>query len=96
MRIGVTSLIFCSLFSFACLAQNSSSKSSNTIIDSVIKIKEDDDGKLILLNQNKKVLYLKNDQKNYDNILIEVSNSLKFNSPVKFKTDANLNVIEAK
>jgi hypothetical protein len=96
MRIGVTSLLFCSLFSFTCLAQNSSSKSSNIIIDSVIKIKEDDDGKLILLNQNKKVLYLKNDQKNYDNILIEVSNSLKFNSPVKFKTDANLNVIEAK
>ncbi len=96
MRIGVISLLFCSFFSFTCLAQSSSSKSSNTIIDSVVKIKEDDEGKLILLNQNKKVLYLKNDQKNYDNILIEVSNSLKFNSPVKFKTDANLNVIDVK
>lgn len=95
MRIGVLLLLSCCFFSFSSKAQSTASKSS-IIIDSVSKIKEDDEGKIVLLNQNKKVLYLKNDQKNYENLLSEISNSLQFKSSLKFKTDSNLNIIDAK
>lgn len=95
MHIGVLLLLSCSFFSFSSKAQSTASKSS-IIIDSVSKIKEDDEGKIVLLNQNKKVLYLKNDQKNYENLLSEISNSLQFKSSLKFKTDSNLNIIDAK
>lgn len=95
MRIGVFLLMICCLFSWPTIAQNAGSKTS-TIIDSVSKIKEDDEGKIVLLTQNKKVLYLKNDQKNYENLLSEISNSLQFKSSLKFKTDSNLNIIDAK
>lgn len=95
MRIGV--ILFLSIyFTISAFSQSNASNSGSTIIDTVTKIKEDDEGKLILLNQNKKVLYLKNEQKNYDILVNEISNSLKFNTPLKFKTDANLNIIDAK
>lgn len=95
MRIGVI-FILSIYFTISAFAQSTASNTGSTIIDTVTKIKEDDEGKLILLNQNKKVLYLKNEQKNYDILVNEISNSLKFNTPLKFKTDANLNIIDAK
>lgn len=95
MRFFLYSLLSICLCVQFTLAQNSPKKFVS-IIDSVNKVKEDDDGKLIILNSQKKVLYLKNDQKNFDDILNEISNSQKFNSTLKFKTDVNLNIIEAK
>lgn len=95
MKSFLYSLLGLCLCGALAFAQNSPKKFVS-IIDSVSKVKEDDDGKLIILSSQKKVLYLKNDQKNFEDILNEISNSQKFNSTLKFKTDVNLNIIEAK
>jgi hypothetical protein len=68
---------------------------SATFADSVMKIKEDDDGKLIVLKNAKQVLYLKYTVKNFDSVLSTLDNSLSFGSPVKITTDTKLNIIKA-
>ena len=65
------------------------------IADTVLKIKEDDDGKLIILAKSKPILYLKYKTKNYDSIYAFILNSQSFNSAIKITTDSQLNVIKA-
>ncbi|MBL7545170.1 MAG: hypothetical protein JNL11_15235 [Bdellovibrionaceae bacterium] len=63
--------------------------------DTVVKIKEDDDGKLIVLKNTTQVLYLKYTTTNFDSVLSTLNNSLTFSSTVKISTDGKLNVLKA-
>lgn len=63
--------------------------------DTVVKIKEDDEGKLIVLKKTSQVLYLKNTATNYEAVFSAIDNSLAFGSSVKIITDGKLNVVKA-
>ena len=64
-------------------------------IDTVVKIKEDDEGKLVILKKAAPILYLKYSASNYESIFSVLDNSLAFGSSVKITTDGKLNVIKA-
>jgi hypothetical protein len=63
--------------------------------DTVVKIKEDDDGKLIVLKKASQVLYLKNSAPNFEAVFSNLENSLAFGSSIKIITDGKLNVLKA-
>lgn len=65
------------------------------IADTVVKIKEDDDGKIIVLKNAKQVLYLNYKTPNFDAVLLKLTNSQTQNSTVKITIDTQLNVLKA-
>lgn len=68
---------------------------AKVITDTVIKNKEDDDGKLFVLSQAKPIFYLKHNNPNFDSILVTMVNSQTFQSPVKITTDSQFNIVKA-
>lgn len=66
-----------------------------TFNDTVIKIKEDDEGKLIVLKNSPKILYLKYSATSFDSVFTALDNSLAFGSSVSIVTDGKLNVVKA-
>lgn len=70
------------------------STKTKIIIDSVKKIKDDEEGKLVILKKNKQVLYLRLDHKNFESLFLNISKSQRMNSILEFKLDKDLNILE--
>ena len=66
-----------------------------TINDSVLKIKSDDDGKLFVMAKGLPILYLRYSNPNFDSLLTTLSNSQAFNSTIKVTTDSQFNILKA-
>lgn len=75
--------LFHSTFSFA----------NKTITDSVLKIKEDDGGKIILLVKEKEILYLPYDSKVFDSNLTKIQKCVDKKNKVKITVDGDLNIL---
>lgn len=65
------------------------------VTDTVVKIKEDDDGKIIVLKNSSQVLYLNNKTPNFDSVLSTLTKSQTQKAIVKITTDSKLNVLKA-
>ncbi|OYZ22994.1 MAG: hypothetical protein B7Y39_07025 [Bdellovibrio sp. 28-41-41] len=68
---------------------------SPLVTDTVVKIKEDDDGKIIVLKNASQVLYLNNKTPNFEAVLATLTKSQSLKSVVKITTDNKLNVLKA-
>ena len=65
------------------------------VTDTVLRIKEDDEGKIIVLKNASQVLYLNNKTPNFEAVLGTLSKSQSQKLIVKITTDTNLNVLKA-
>lgn len=65
-----------------------------TFSDTVVRIKEDDDGKLIVLSKTKQILYLMYNTPNFDSMINALNKSHSEKSSVIITTDSRLNVIK--
>lgn len=63
--------------------------------DIVLKIKEDDDGKLVILKNATEVLYLTYETPDFDAVLSTLTKSQTQKSPILITTDHKLNVLKA-
>lgn len=70
-------------------------KAAPTITDTVVKIKEDDDGKLIVLKNASQVLYLNHKTPNFEGVLLKLTKSQTQKSILKITTDNKLNILKA-
>lgn len=73
------------------LAQNSMS----TITDTVVRIKEDDDGKIIMLKKAPQIYYLTYSTPGFDSALLVLTKSQDQKSTVKITADSKLNILKA-
>lgn len=65
-----------------------------TVTDSVIKIKEDEDGKLIVLSQSKTIFYLKFKNRWFDSNFEKLNKSRLNSSRLKILTDSQFNILK--
>tara|TARA_B110001454_G_scaffold219111_1_gene250020 strand:+ start:22615 stop:22902 length:288 start_codon:yes stop_codon:yes gene_type:complete len=68
---------------------------ASLVTDTVLKIKEDDDGKIIVLKNASQVLYLDNKAPNFEAVLSVLSKSQSQKTIIKITTDNKLNVLKA-
>jgi len=68
---------------------------SPLVTDTVVKIKEDDDGKIIVLKNASQVLYLNNKTPNFEAVLATLTKSQSQKSIIKITTERKLNVLKA-
>jgi len=73
------------------LAQSSKA----TITDTVVRIKEDDDGKIILFKNASQAYYLVYSTPEFDSVLSVLTKSQTQKSAVKITTDSKLNILKA-
>ena len=69
--------------------------STPTLTDTVVRIKEDDDGKIIMLKNASQVYYLTYSTPGFDSVLSTLTKSQSQKSAVKITTDSKLNILKA-
>lgn len=84
----------CTILLIMSFSSGYASTKTKIIIDSVKKIKDDEEGKLVILKKNKQVLYLRLDHKNFESLFLNISKSQRMNSILEFKLDKDLNILE--
>lgn len=68
---------------------------ATTITDTVVRIKEDDDGKIIMFKKAPQAFYLTYSTPEFDAVLSKLSKSHTQKSAVKVTTDSKLNILKA-
>lgn len=66
-----------------------------TITDTVVRIKEDDDGKIIMLKKAPQAYYLTYSTPGFDSVLSALTKSQTQKAAVKITTDSKLNILKA-
>lgn len=69
--------------------------SAPTVTDTVVRIKEDDDGKIIMLKNAPQAYYLVYSTPGFDSVLTALTKSQTQKTAVKITTDSKLNILKA-